>query len=266
MISFWVTVCESDVESFCSTILLPEYMSHLRLAPFRFADQPYNADGRQALIATYVGEGRLEEFPIHAVKHAIGLLRFIVPEIEPTAVSVSSDGAIWAWDRGSSDFPPDVVGATPVDSASGGRAMLRLFFHPVAERLGVEFPPRFDSACSYVSVSRRELFIGHEVIAQFFAAWIARFFGRPIVAFEPVTLGSMPVESIPIAGGVALRYGRFGGELSLENDTVFADLLVFSGLERSLHGVRGQATINLDASEIRSDARGITLPLFAPST
>ncbi len=40
--------------------------------------------------------------------------------------------------------------------------------------------------------------------------------------------------------------------------------LIMSTTICSLHGVRGQAVINLDASEIRSDARGITLPLFAP--
>ena len=43
MISLWALVTESQIEAYCSSLVLPDYLSHLGLKPFRFADQPDTA-------------------------------------------------------------------------------------------------------------------------------------------------------------------------------------------------------------------------------
>ena len=62
MLSLWANADEHAVEAYAGGLVLPEYLAHLRLDPFRFAAQPQSGDGQQPLVLRYVGEGRLEQF------------------------------------------------------------------------------------------------------------------------------------------------------------------------------------------------------------
>ncbi len=57
MLCLWAVIDEGDVEGYAATLTLPAYLAHLELAPFRFASQTANADGREPLVLTYVGRG-----------------------------------------------------------------------------------------------------------------------------------------------------------------------------------------------------------------
>ena len=242
MLSFWITVNESNVEAFCATLLLPDYMSHLRIAPFRFADQPHNGDGRQSLIITYTGPGRLEEFPVHAAKHAENLLQYVVPDIVSGEIRISEHDVVWSW--------------------SADEASMKLCFQPVAARLEAAFPPRFDPEDAYVSVSRREMHIGHPVLEAFVAAWFAKLCGRQTVSFDTPSAGADPVGIEMIAGGFSFRQGRFGGQMLIEDDMPLSDLILFAGLARPLESVRHQVKLHASSSETRVDKSGLTLPLL----
>ena len=49
MISLWAPLNESDVEAYAGTLVLPDYLSHLRLRPFKFDQQTESSDGQQPL-------------------------------------------------------------------------------------------------------------------------------------------------------------------------------------------------------------------------
>ena len=49
MLSMWAFLKESDVEAYLASVVLPSYLSHLRLRPFQFSWQSTNCDGQEAL-------------------------------------------------------------------------------------------------------------------------------------------------------------------------------------------------------------------------
>jgi hypothetical protein len=87
MISLWAWVEPSDVAAYAASLLLPAYVSHLRLAPLTFASQAPNRDGREPLVLTYVGEGRLEEYRLDPKEHALGLIRLVAPGVVDARVN-----------------------------------------------------------------------------------------------------------------------------------------------------------------------------------
>lgn len=93
MISLWAWVGPSDVEAYAASLLLPAYMSHLGLAPFTFASQAPPRDGREPLVLTYVGDGRLEELPLEPKEHALGLIRLVAPGVDVARVQLPRDDA-----------------------------------------------------------------------------------------------------------------------------------------------------------------------------
>lgn len=264
MLTFWINIIESDIERFCATLFLPDYMSHLRIAPFRFCDQQQDTDGRQPLVVTYTGEGRLEEFPIYPEKHALDLLRFMLPSLVHEAVLIPEREAIWNWDSCSSN---ETAMFDEANRETGARRSMRLFF--LLRREGRDnqifsldaFPPHFSPNEAYVSISRRELHIGLNVVRRFFATKISSFIHRPSTAFaapEP------PVDVMvsPVSGGFELSAPPVGGELLLEEDAVFQEILAFSGLTRSMATLSGQVHLDLNSPEIFADVDGITIPLL----
>ncbi|MDD3588012.1 MAG: hypothetical protein PHQ75_12595, partial [Thermoguttaceae bacterium] len=61
MLTFWANVREADIEHYARSLVLPAFMSHLRMDPFSLSQQQHNADGREPLVVLYSGDGRLEE-------------------------------------------------------------------------------------------------------------------------------------------------------------------------------------------------------------
>ena len=96
MISLWVVVRESDVEAYAATLLLPSYLAHLQLAPLRLAEQAPVRDGREPLVLTYLGDGRLEHYPLDPRQHALGLIRFLARASTPR-IQLPQDDAAWLW-------------------------------------------------------------------------------------------------------------------------------------------------------------------------
>lgn len=243
MLTFWGLITESDVDAYVSTLLLPSYMSHLQRQPFRFG-RPRAAADRQSLLITYHGEGRVEEYEIDAKRHAIGLLKSLCPGIRLEALRIPDAETIWNW---SGDYGRDAN-----DSVS-----MRLYFDPVPQSLPPETVDRFEPARCHVSVSRMEMFIGRPVLERYFAAWIDY--------LEGTGAGSMP-ELEAMAGGVRFYGARLGGELSLQDDEMFRDLLRFCGLARSLEEVSGNVRYDMDHAETEIDEDGFRFRLVPGGT
>ncbi|MGL6196563.1 MAG: hypothetical protein ACRC2T_17250, partial [Thermoguttaceae bacterium] len=187
MLSFWAKIDETDIEAFAGTLVLPVYMSHLSLAPFIFANQAANANGRQPLCITYVGQGRVEELALKPEKHALDLLRFVFPTIVPDSVRLSKNDAIWFWKKN-----------------------LLIYFEPTNSKLDfsetLSEVPSFSPFQTYVSVSRKELFIGIQVLTAFFREWIRRLTG-----VNPECEAELSVSAT--ANGFEFSTSKLGGEL-----------------------------------------------------
>ena len=82
MISVWAFVGQPDVEAYAGTLILPPYLSHLHLGAFEFSGQAENRDGREPLRLTYLGDGRLEEYPLFPEDHALAMICLVCPGID----------------------------------------------------------------------------------------------------------------------------------------------------------------------------------------
>lgn len=246
MLTFWGLIEEAEIDAYVSTLLLPPYMSHLRRLPFRFDDQPPNPDGFQPLIVTYTGQGRVEEYPIHPEKHAVELLRSLCPAMDPASIRIDENEPIWNWSPSYSLSRDEDENA--VESA------MRLYFEPAVPMLPVDDSESFDPKQCYVSVSRKEMFLGRPVLNDYFAAWLHRISGE-----NERKHFDLDIELI--GGGVTFRDGRLGGQFFLQDDPSFRDLLRFSGLSRTLEDVAGTVRLDLDVSETEIDIDGFRFRL-----
>lgn len=250
MLTFWGLIEEADVEAYVSTLLLPEYMSHLTRSPFRFEKQPPNPDGLQPLVVTYTGLGRVEEFSIHPEKHASALLRTICPAMDTNSIRINEDEAIWNW---SSSY------ALPSDDGEMAGSAMRIHFEPTVSALPAEVSGEFDPNECYVSVSRKEMFLGRSVLNDYFAAWLNRISGE-----NERKRSDLNIELI--GGGVTFRGERLGGQFFLQDDPDFRELLRFSGLSRTLKDVAETVRLDLDSSETEIDADGFRFRLVPSDT
>lgn len=221
MISLWAIVSEKDVESYVGTLLLPAYLSHLRLGPFTFIAQAANRDGREPLEVTYVGEGRVEEFTLPPSEHALAMIRFVCPGIDADRVQLPQDDASWYWS----------VHGDPMEE-------MKIYLAPTTEALNASIG-RPVAQEAYVSVSRGHVFLGRAVVEAYIRAWL----GRMGVAAEEVSFNF----GTPSAGA-AFRAGCIGGELCLDDEVTARDLLRFAGLERQLEYVHDYVELDLEAA------------------
>lgn len=99
MIDFWAQVDESDVEKFAKTMILPAYMSHLKIAPFSVSDQVRVETGREPLKIVYLGEGRLEELALAPDACASRLLASLSPGLDVERIRIPTSGAVWTWNE-----------------------------------------------------------------------------------------------------------------------------------------------------------------------
>ena len=228
MISLWAVLWERDVEAYVGTLVLPSYLAHLRLAPFRFADQPANCDGQEPLKITYVGEGRVEEYTLAPEEHALPMIRSVCPAIETSRDQLPKDDAVWAW-----------------TGTGGPEAHVRIYFSPTCQTLGCSIPPP-DPQEAYVSVSRGHAFIARPVVQLYVKAWLERLaIDDAGICFDFATpSGTMEFEGSAI-----------GGQMLLDSVTRAADLMRFAGLDRAMSHVAAEIELDLDSPD--QDGGGI---------
>lgn len=228
MISLWAVLRESDVEAYAGSLLLPSYLAHLGLAPFKFSQQSKNTDGQEPLRLTYCGEGRFEEFVLHPKDHVLAMIRFVCPRIKTSRIRLPQDDARWYWD--------------PSAEPSQG---LRIYFEPTTRSLygAVALPP---SPEAYVSVSRRHVFIGRPVVESYLKAWLT-------------SLGiddeAADFDFDTPSGGVEFAAKAVGGQLFLSDDVLAKELTRFAGLDKALAEVNDW--VKLDLESAREDNSGI---------
>lgn len=214
MISLWALVTEIDIEAYCSTLVLPDHLSHLRLKPFRFADQPANCDGREPLTVVYTGDGRLEEYRLHPEQHLLALIRFVCPSIDPSRLQLPKDDASWRW-----------------TTSEGVPESMRMFFEPTT-RILVNVEARPAAEASYVSVSRGHVFIDRATVQSYIEACLLQLgveseeagfnFGTP-------------------SGSIDFTAGPIAGQMFLDGDVAAGDLIRFAGLAPALTHVSNLA-------------------------
>jgi hypothetical protein len=228
MISLWVLVSQHDVQAYAGTLLLPSYLSHLRLGPFEFSAQGENRDGQEPLRLTYVGAGRLEEVLLEPKQHALGLIRHVCPNIDASRIQLPRDDASWHWTTSAERPEP-----------------MRVYFAPTTRRLSSISPP-IPSEEAYVSVSRGHVFIGRRVVQSYLEAWLASLgISDPLAEFDFGTP----------SGEVEFRAGAVGGQLSLSDDVLAEDIMRFAGLEKPLGYV--SELVELDLRSAGEDGSGV---------
>ena len=237
MISLWALLSEADVEAYVGSLVLPTYLSHLRLGPFKFSEQSTNSDGQEPLKLTYYGEGRLEEFLLRPSDHLLNMIRFACPRVKTSRIRLPQDDAKWHWNP--SADPP---------------GPMRIYFEPTTRLLcgSVALPT---SPEAYVSVSRRHVFIGRSVVESYLKAWL-----------ESLGIDDAAIEfdfDTP-SGGVEFVASGIGGQMFLSDDVVAKELIRSAGLQRPLAYVSDWVELDLesalqDKSAIREDGVYIEL-------
>ena len=249
MISFYGILSEEDISAYAGTLILPSFMAHLERMPFRFAEQASNVDGLQPLKICYVGDGRLEDFFIHPEKHALSMLAAVCHGLDAKQIRVCKNGTIWRWSHHFGGTPVEENEDIPV-------SRMRVYFESTPRILPSEISIRFDPRHCYVSVTRKELFLAREVVQGYIAAWFDLFSRN---GNEQKTDNPVVVE--PIAGGFAFHNNRFGGELVLQDDEIFTDLLRFCGLGKSLEELSSIIRPDLDSPELEINDDGLRIRL-----
>jgi hypothetical protein len=225
MIFLWANLSGADVEAYAASLVLPAYLSHLELAPVRFDQQPKNSDGREPLVLTYVGRGRLEEYPLSPGDHALPMILSVGEGIVASRICVPKDDAHWVWNADDNGSP------------------MRIYFAPARPLLGSAASPAVASADdrqAYVSVSRGHVFIARPWVEAYVQAWLQRL-GSP----ETVARFDFPTPS----GEVEFLAGSVGGQMTLEGLEQAQDLAQFAGLGPALGAIREFAKPDLDAND-----------------
>ena len=221
MISLWTLLSEADVEAYAGSLVLPSYLSHLRLGPFKFHEQSENSDGQQPLKLTYCGEGRLEEFLLHPRDHVLDMIRFACPQIKTSRIRLPQDDAKWYWSP--SADPPEPM---------------RIYFEPTTRSLcgSDSLPP---SPEAYVSVSRRHVFIGRSIVESYLKAW-----------FESLGIdeAGAQFEFDTPSGGIEFTASAVGGQMFLSDDVIAGELIRYAGVDRPLSYVRDWVELDLDSA------------------
>ena len=221
MIFLWANLTEADVEAYAASLVLPAYLSHLQLAPVRFDQQPTNSDGREPLVLTYVGQGRLEEYALLPGDHALPMIGSVCPGIVASRIRMPEDAAHWVW------------------NANCGGSPMRIYFAPAGPLSGPA-GSLADDRQAYVSVSRGHVFIARPLVETYVQAGLQRLGIR-----ETVARFDFPTPS----GEVEFLAGSVGGQLTLDGLKQAQDLARFAGLGPALGEIREFAEPDLDARD-----------------
>jgi hypothetical protein len=221
MIFLWANLSEADVEAYAASLVLPAYLSHLQLAPVRFERQAKNSDGREPLVLTYVGQGRLEEYALPPRDHALPMILSACPGIVASRIRVPEDDAHWVW------------------NTDGDGSPMRIYFAP-ARPLSGPVASSTDDGQAYVSVSRGHVFIARPRVEAYVQAWLQRLgIGQTVARFD------FPTP----AGEIEFLAGNVGGQLTLDSLQQARDLAQFAGLGPALGEIREFAQPDLDAGD-----------------
>jgi hypothetical protein len=221
MIFLWANLTGADVTAYAGSLMLPAYLAHLQLAPVRFDQQAKNSDGREPLVLTYVGQGRLEEYALPPHDHALPMILSVCPGIVASRIRVPEDDAHWVWNA-EGDGPP-----------------MRIYFAPARSQLGSAAAPAGDGR-SYASVSRGHAFIARGAVEAYLQAWLQR-----LGIAQAATRFDFPTPS----GEVEFLAGNVGGQLTLDGLEQAQDLARFAGLGPALDEIRQFVEPDLDAAE-----------------
>jgi hypothetical protein len=219
MLSLWAIVSERDVEAYAAALVLPSYLAHLSLSPVKFAAQVRNADGREPLVLIYVGEGRVEEYRLHPEDHALAMIRFVCPGILPSRVQLPQDDAGWHWGEG------------------GERPQMRVYFAPTSQALNAPLGRPVGQA-AYVSVSRRQIFLGRPVVEAYVTAWLERLGIGP---------GEATFDFATPSAGIEFVAGPVGGQMLVDDRVTTSDLLRFAGLDKVVAQLGDFVALDLDS-------------------
>lgn len=282
MISFQIEIDRRELENYARGLLLPPFLSHLTLESFRSDRLPGNRDGREPLLLFYSGQGRFEEFPLVAVEHAPAILRRMSLGIDLEKVVFSSAGAIWNWgsapnfgagsekeewvsDASSSETasdsfsPPFHDDLFPPEKNSANGTILRVFFSAKSSRLRRVSQNNYPGEAAYVSVSRREIFLAHDVLGDYLIDRCREILRPDSPARTEELSPAVDVENF--AGTILFRFGPLGGSLVPDDPEIFDDLILYSGLERPLAHVADFVTANPKTGRVILDAAGLRLRL-----
>lgn len=244
MLTFWANICETDVESYACTLMLPEYMAHLQLSTFHFSHQPHNLDGRRPLVLTFFSTGRVEDTTLKPEEHALPLLQYVCPSISASVVRIpAAEDSVWLWNSVAQNS----------DFVLTERQSMRLFFEMSDPPDFLPAPHPFPAKDAFVSVSRKTAFLGRGILRSYFEKWISRL-GASVTSDNGVKFS-------PCAGGFTFEINDIGGDFLIENDSIFNDLLVYSHLKKLFDDAASQYSLNIDRQKVAVSNEGLTIPL-----
>lgn len=226
MLSFKAIITEQDIENYTRSLILPSYMAYLTMDPFHFSDQAYNANGREPLIVSYSGEGRLEEVSLDPCDHALSILFEAQLGIDPSKIVLPAD-AVWNWS-----------GCSEMKDREGS---MNLFFLSRNRFLEYESKMIFSAREAYISVSRHELFLSQSIIKEYLMERI-RVIMLPDSPYmnllsqkgmEELNSDSQSFSMSTAPDGFRFSLGKIEGSFTIDSPEIFKDLLLFAHLERA---------------------------------
>ncbi|MCL2349165.1 MAG: hypothetical protein FWC50_13000 [Planctomycetaceae bacterium] len=261
MLTFFGKIEEADISAYAGTLLLPSYMSHLRLTPFRFANQPRQKPGESNLVLTYIGPGRVEEIRLSPKENALELLCYTCRGLLRDKIKLPDHGGIWnvpVMTRnpcpGKPETPVVILPEEEDVSDNDIVPLMRLFFQPVKAELGMTTPIPFAPDKAYFSISRKELFLHRDVIVAYFAAWFNE------LGLETQS-SSQEILCVPTSCGYEISTPFIAVEWAIEPDEIFQDVLRFAGLAPGLNEWENSIQLKLDSPETQMTDRGLLVPL-----
>ncbi len=258
MFSFRVFLTERDIAAYTNTLLMPSYMSHLCRETLDIDNQPQNVNGKESLKIYYSGEGRFEEISLDPDNHALAILSSLTCKPDPGKILLPSD-SIWTWSA-SEKYPED------------HSFTVNLYFKPKNELLDRESPIIYSPREAYASVSRRELFLGNQVIKKYVLERIRNVLAEdspllrdPVFLYEKDDVDSLNGFEFSRAGdGYRFRFDNIAGELIFDSIDIVRDLVHFARLDRALQYL--SEFVCIDWKQVRPEIsqEGFSLALKNP--
>lgn len=256
MISLWAYLSEAHVEAYASTLVLPDYLAHLRLVPFKFSQQAINSDGQEPLRLTYCSQGRLEEYLLYPKDHVLAMLRFVCPGIKSSKIRLPQDDARWNWGVWDSETATSLVSAKASENSLEPPPRMRIYFEPTTRLLGRP-TARTPLPEAYVSVTRGHVFVGRPAVESYLNAWLESLgIDQTAAQFAFDT----PSGGVHFTAGIRASSGcgpaaAVGGQMFLSDQVLAEELIRFAGIEPALAQVRDWAKLDLDG--VPHDGSGV---------
>ncbi len=241
MFDFRAIIDETDIVNYVKTLILPPYMSYLKIEPFRFSEQVHNTAGRESLRVAYAEEGRLEEVQLSPEDHALPILTSLALGLDPNTIEIPKD-SVWTW-------TPDRLSDISYDENGNKNGTLNtantmnLFFNPRDYSFDHEYKGVLQPHQAYISVSKQILYIELSVVKRYILERI----GAILLPDSPMQLKIfMQMEKCPtlsdkkddlyvtlMADGYRFQCGRLAGEMIFDSGKVFYDLVRFAKLDQA---------------------------------